>query len=436
MIRPEMKQCTKALIDWIAKAPTAYQAIALCEEELQAKGYEKLGEEKAWCLRPGKRYYVTKNGTSLIAFRIPSAGAKSFMISASHSDSPTFKLKENAMNIAFSTYARLNTEMYGGLIAASWFDRPLSVAGRVVIKEEERIVAKPVCLDRDLVLIPNVAIHQNRSINEGYRYDLAKDTFPLWSMAGDAPDVLEYAAQALGVARENILSSDLYLYNRTPGVIFGADEAFFAAPRIDDLMCAYTCLHSFLEAGETSTLPVCAVFDNEETGSATKQGAASFFLRDVLQRICDAFGLSLSQMLASSMMVSADNGHARHVNHPELSDADNAPALNGGVVIKNNAAQHYTTDGMSFSLFAQICKNAQVPTQLFANRSDLRGGSTLGSISNTMVPLVTVDIGAAQFAMHSSYETAGCADTWYLLRAMRAFYESTLTPCDGGFLLH
>ena len=221
MIRPEMKQCTKALIDWIAKAPTAYQAIALCEEELQAKGYEKLGEEKAWCLRPGKCYYVTKNGTSLIAFRIPSAGAKSFMISASHSDSPTFKLKENAMNIAFSTYARLNTEMYGGLIAASWFDRPLSVAGRVVIKEEERIVAKPVCLDRDLVLIPSVAIHQNRTINEGYRYDLAKDTFPLWSMAGDAPDVLEYAAQALGVARENILSSDLYLYNRTPGVIFG-----------------------------------------------------------------------------------------------------------------------------------------------------------------------------------------------------------------------
>lgn len=435
MIDAKHLALTEELLSWIAKAPTAYQTVEQVESALMDAGYEQLTERDMWHLRTGGKYYVVRNGSSLIAFRVPKQPATSFLISAAHTDSPAFKLKEQSQQTVCTAYVRLNTEVYGGTIFSSWLDRPLSVAGRLIIRDGNRIFSKTVCIQRDLLLIPSVAIHQNRGVNDGIRCDPANDTLPLWSMSADAPSVRQLVAQAAQVRQEDILSQDLYVYNRMPGTVFGADDAFFAAPRIDDLMCVFACLRGFLNSTDVAAFPVYAIFDNEETGSATKQGAGSFFLRDVLQRICDAFNLLLPRALACSMMVSADNGHARHPNHPELSDPDNAPLLNGGVVLKSNAAQRYATDGMSFAVFSEICRRAQVPVQLFANRSDMPGGSTLGSISNTLVPLCTVDLGAAQLAMHAAYETAGCVDVWYLAKALQAFFQSRLLPCENGFIL-
>ncbi|MBQ9132513.1 MAG: M18 family aminopeptidase, partial [Clostridia bacterium] len=261
----------------------------------------------------------------------------------------------------------------------------------------------------------------------------AVDMLPLFAQEdGTKESLRELLATELGCAAEDICGMDLYAYCRTPGSIWGANQEFFSAPRIDNLMCAYGTLQGFLQVENASAVTVYYSADNEETGSSTKQGAGSVFLSDTVNRICELLSVDRRQLLASSMMVSADNGHAKHPNHPELSDAKNSPKLNGGVVIKSNAAQKYATDGISAALFSEVCRRAQVPVQLFANLSDMPGGSTLGSISNTLVPLITVDIGMAQLAMHSAYETAGSADTLYLVQAMSAFYQSHLIAQGDG----
>lgn len=431
-----MKQNMKAvqeLLAFIRKSPTAYQAVSTVAEMLEEAGYTRLEEGDSWNLIPGGKYYLTRNLSSLLAFALPEGAPDSFLIAASHSDSPTFKLKDNYLSPAFGKYVRFNTERYGGMLLSTWFDRPLSVAGRVILRQDGHFIAKSVVVDRDLCLIPNVAIHLNRDVNNGYKYNPAVDLLPLYGMADSTQTVKKEVAEAAGVAEDAVVGADLYLYDRTPGVIFGADNAFFASPRIDNLMCAYGTLRGFLDAREVqNAVKVYACFDNEETGSATKQGAASMLLRDTLSRIAESASVDLRRMLANSFMVSADNGHARHPNHPELSDGQNAPDLNGGVVIKANAAQKYTTDALSAALFSSICRSAGVPVQGYANRSDLPGGSTLGSISDVQVPLCTVDIGMAQLAMHSAYETAGCADVDYLCRAMTAFFGAVIRSGGDG----
>ena len=416
---------TRALLAFIEKSPTAYQAADECAAMLRAAGYKEVSENAPGTFTPGK-YFIVRSGTSVIAFSVPAGKPTSCMIAASHSDSPTFKLKSQYEAEAFGTYLKLNTEPYGGMILSSWFDRPLSVAGRVVVRCGDRFIARNVKLDRDLAVIPNVCIHFNRAINDGYKFNPAVDTLPLIGMSDEKGALMGEIAKALGVQPEEIVSHDLYLYNRTPGTVFGVDNEFFASPRIDNLQCAYATLRGFLDAGNSDTVKVWCMFDNEETGSSTKQGAGSALLRDTLEKIAADNGLSLPALLDSSMMVSADNGHAKHPNHPELSDAQNAPRLGGGVVLKYNAAQKYATDGVSAALFSEICRRADVLVQVFANRSDLPGGSTLGSISNTKVPLLTVDIGMAQLAMHSSYETGGTADTLHLIRASAAFYRAAI----------
>jgi len=425
---------TEALLQFIAKSPTAFQAVDEMVSVLEEKGYERLAESEAWTLCAGKGYYVTRNGSALIAFRIPALTPRNFMISAVHTDSPMFKLKKNHLLDGADGCTRLSTEPYGGSIYSSWLDRPLSVAGRVVLLREGKIESKSIVLDRDLLVIPNVAIHFNRNVNTGYAYNPATDLVPLFSDKKGA-SLRALIAEELGCREEEIVGEDLFVYNRTAGVVFGAENEFFSAPRIDNLMCAWGCLDGFVNSAcPTDSVGVYFAADNEETGSMSRQGAASLFLSDVLDRICEAFGTDRRRMLSSSMMVSADNAHARHPNHPELSDAENAPRMNGGVVIKSNAAQKYTTDGVSSAIFAQICQGAEVPVQYFHNRSDMAGGSTLGAISNTHVPLLSVDIGMAQLAMHSAYETAGCDDVGYLSRAMRAFYETALSvSADGSF---
>ena len=424
---------TKQLLSFIEQSPTAFHAVESAAAILEQEGFSHLCEGDSWNLEAGKGYYVTRNQSSIIAFRVPAAEPTSFMISASHTDSPTFKLKSECESNAFGTYVRLNVEPYGGTIFASWMDRPLSLAGRVILNQNGNFLAKTVKIDRDLVLIPSVAIHMNRSVNTGASYNAAVDMLPLFAKTGETKTSLKaLLATELNCSEAEICGMDLYLYNRTPASVWGASEEFFSSPRIDNLMCMYGTLQGFLQATPTSAISVCYAADNEETGSATKQGAGSVFLSDVLSRICEELKEDKRRLLASSMMVSADNGHAKHPNHPELSDGQNAPHLNGGVVIKSNAAQKYTTDGISAALFTEICHRAKVPVQYFANRSDMPGGSTLGSISNTQVPLITVDIGMAQLAMHSSYETAGAQDIGYLTKAMTAFYSSTLNTTGDG----
>ncbi len=432
-------ETTKALTSFLEKSPTAFHAVHEIGEILNSEGFTRLNESGSWKLERGGKYYVTRNNSSIIAFALPEDPAGTFMITASHTDSPTFKLKSKCETEACGKYVKLNVEGYGGMILSSWLDRPLSIAGRAVVREDGRIKTKLVNVNRDLVLIPNVAIHQNRQLNSGFSYNMAVDMMPLFSAKDAGTKLADIITAEAGCDKENILGFDLYLTNRTPASIWGAENEFFSAPRIDNLQCAYSTLVGFTEAvneGKLKSIAVYSSFDNEETGSATKQGAGSQFLADTLARIADSFGINLPAALASSFMVSADNGHAKHPNHPEMSDGQNSPSLNEGIVIKSNAAQKYTTDSISAALFGEICKKAGVPTQLFANRSDMGGGSTLGSISNTNVGLITVDIGLPQLAMHSSYETAGCRDTSYMIDGIREFYKSKLTTdCDGSYTL-
>lgn len=426
---------TKALIDFIATAPTAFHAVEEIASRLSAAGFTPLSEAHYAELQPGGCYYLTRNGSSIIAFRMPDSDPLGLLIVASHSDSPTFKLKYNAEVNGAGGTLKLNTERYGGTILSSWFDRPLSIAGRAVVRTNDGISTKTVTLDRDLAIIPNVAIHQNRAVNDGYKYNPACDTFPLIGEAASAGKLQEAVAANAGCATEDLLGSDLYLYNRTPGTIFGLNDEFFACPRIDNLQCAFASLQAFLSAKPSRHIQMLAVFDNEETGSTSRQGAASTFLTDTVDRIGESLGLNaaaIHRWLPSSMMVSADNGHAIHPCHPELSDPQNAPRMNQGVVIKYNANQKYTTDALSAALFRQICENAGVPTQVFANRSDMMGGSTLGNISNTKLALNTVDIGLAQLAMHSCYETGGTSDTLSMIRALEAFYATTIESVSDG----
>lgn len=426
---------TRRLIEFIEDSPTAFHAVEAISAMLDKAGFTRLNEADMWELETAGKYYVTRNLSSVIAFVIPDTSADSFMVTASHTDSPTFKLKTESEAEAFGKYVKLNVEGYGGMINSSWLDRPLSIAGRVICRTENGFAARLVKIDRDLVLIPNVAVHQNRTINSGFSYNAAVDMMPLYSSKDGRGSLRRIVAEAAGCLEDEIAVSDLYLYNRTKPSIWGADNEFFSSPRIDNLQCAYSTLRGFIASSDACPeIAVYAAFDNEETGSSTKQGANSQLMFDTLQRICEARHLDLRRALASSFMVSADNGHAKHPNHPELSDSMNAPHMNEGVVIKSNAAQKYTTDALSAAIFGSICKKAGVPTQLFANRSDMGGGSTLGSISNTNVAMNTVDIGLAQLAMHSSYETGGCADTLYMIDAITEFYKTKIIcEADGVY---
>ena len=424
---------TRELMQFIENSPTAFHAVDSAAKILDEAGFVRLNECDAWNIVRGGKYYVTRNLSSIIAFVIPETFSETFMITASHTDSPTFKLKTEYEAEAFGKYIKLNVEGYGGMVNSTWLDRPLSIAGRVIVKEDGKFSAKLVKIDRDLVLIPNVAAHQNRNINSGFVYNAASDLMPLYSAKDGKGSLKKMIAEQIGCEPEAITVSDLFLYNRTPATVWGADNEFFSCPRIDNLQCAYTTLMGLVNAAdEAKSVAVYSAFDNEETGSSTKQGANSQFMFDTLSRICETFGLDIRRVLASSFMVSADNGHAKHPNHPEFSDAQNAPHMNEGVVIKSNASQKYTTDAVSAAMFGEICKRADVPVQLFANRSDMGGGSTLGSISNTNVALNTIDIGLAQLAMHSSYETGGCADTLYMIRAITQFYKSAITAEADG----
>lgn len=419
------QQTAKELIQFIEKSPTCFQAVATMKEILEQEGYSELREKDKWNLEKGGRYFVTRNDSSLIAFTVPKEGLKGFRIMASHSDSPTFKIKDNPEMTVENKYVKLNVERYGGMLCAPWFDRPLSVAGRVVVKEKDEFVTKLVDVDRDLVMIPNLAIHMNRQANEGYQYSAQKDMLPLYGEIAAKDTFMETIAQAAGVKAEDILGHDLFLYNRQKGCIWGAQEEFLSIGRLDDLQCAFASLKGFLGGEKKEYAAVHCVLDNEEVGSSTKQGAASTFLYDVLVRMVRGLGMDYEdylRALADSFMISADNGHALHPNYTEKADPVNRPVLNQGIVIKYSGNQKYCTDAVSAAMFKDLCSQAEVPYQTFTNNSDIPGGSTLGNISNTKVALNSVDIGLPQLAMHSPYETVGVKDTYYLIEAAKKLF--------------
>lgn len=429
------KKTTRELLSFIEKSYSCFHLIQNMKEELNENGFQELYEAQEWKLECGGKYYVSRNESSLIAFQIPKQDFTGFQIMASHSDFPTFKVKENPEICVENQYMKLNVEKYGGMLCAPWFDRPLSVAGRILVREGDTIETKLVNVDRDLVMIPNLAIHMNREVNDGYKYNAQTDMLPIYSNMTEKGDFMSVIAENAGVKKENILGSDLYLYNRMKGSIWGANEEFVSSAKLDDTQCAFASLKGFLQAENKQAVSVHCVLDNEEVGSGTKQGAASTFLKDTLGRINRGLNRTEDaylQALANSFMISADNAHGVHPNYSDKTDLTNRPYLNGGIVIKYSANQKYTTDAVSAAMFKTICDRAEVPYQNFVNRSDMLGGSTLGNISNTQVAVNTVDIGVAQLAMHSPYETCGVKDTFYLIKMAKEFYQSAVISDGNG----
>ena len=420
-------ELVKELTAFLDGAPSVYHAVDGLRKMFDDAGYTRLDEGGRWELEVGGKYYLTRGGSAIVGFRIPCAQPQGFLMSASHSDRPTFKVKENGE--LDGNYIRMATEKYGGMLMAPWFDRPLSVAGRLLVQTDHGVKTELVNIDRDLMMIPNVAIHMNRKANDGYAYNPTSDTIPVLggkSAKGSLQTLLQ--EQAGG----EILAHDLYLYNRDRARVWGAQEEFFSAQAIDDLECAWGTVRGFLTSQTSRSIPVVCVFDSEEVGSSSVQGAASTLLADTVARICRSLGLEPERLLSQSFLISADNAHGIHPNHPELADAANAPVLNEGVVLKFNANLRYTTDGISAALFRQICRMAGVPVQTYYNRADIAGGSTLGNISLGQVSVPTADIGLAQLAMHSCYETAGVQDAEYLVRVMQTYYGATLTVTPQG----
>lgn len=430
------KEIANEVLTFIKNSPSCFHAINEMKKLLESAGYEEIRECESWKLSKGGKYFTTRNGSSLIAFHIgEQLDDYHFQVTSSHSDSPTFKVKEVAELEGKGGYLQLNTEGYGGMLCSTWLDRPLSIAGRVLIREGNTLTSKLLAFDKDLVLIPNVAIHMNRDVNNGMKYNNQVDMLPLFS-AGECgkDDYYQLIADELGCAKEDILGCDLYLYNRMQPSIWGAKEEFISSGKLDDLQCAYTSLKAMMNSYNAHAVNVYACFDNEEVGSGTKQGACSTFLHDVLTRINDNLGFAKEEYyraVAKSFMVSCDNAHAVHPNHPEKTDVQNCTYMNKGIVVKFSANQKYTTDAISSAVFANLCEKAGVPVQFFANRSDMVGGSTLGNLSSQKVSMHTVDIGLAQLAMHSSYETAGIKDSYYMVKALETFYNTNLKITDS-----
>ena len=419
------------LMNFLDSSVTMFHAINECEKVLQKSGFTYLPENEKWNINKGK-YYTKRNSSSLIAFDI-AEGDYHFQISAAHSDSPTFKLKDRPV-IEANGYLKLNVEGYGGMINATWLDKPLTLAGRVMVNTDKGIETRLLHIDRDLLIIPNVPIHFNREINKGFAFNNQVDMLPILSAGNLKEDNFDnILAKELGIEAEAILAKDLYLVNRQKAAIIGFDNELISSGRLDDLECVYTSLRGFVEAENKNHINVFAVFDNEEVGSVTKQGAMSTFLASTLDRVNTALGKSKEEYyraIAKSILISCDNAHAVHPNHPELFDVKNRPVLNQGIAIKESANQKYTTDAFSRAILKKILEKKNIPYQTFANRSVIAGGSTLGNLSNTVVSMNAVDIGLPQLAMHSAYETAGAKDVGYAFETLKAFFEANIDIKD------
>ena len=431
----EPAQTLDRLFDFLRAGVTPWHAVAQAARWLEEAGYTRLEESDYWNLAPGGRYYVTRNGSSIVAWRVPEHAIGGWRMTISHSDNPGWRLKP-----AKSTAAgceRLPVEGYGGMIMPSWLDRPLGVAGRVLVRTEDGLDTRLVDIHRPVAVIPSLCIHFDRSCNSGHTYNAQVDMQPLYGPEGCKP-IRTLVAEALGLPEEDMVDSELLLTTLQEPVRTGPDGEYYLSPRIDDLGCAAATLMGFLDADadcDSACAPVWAMLDNEEVGSSTRQGAQSSFVRDLFDRILDAIphsGQGMARALANSFCLSADNAHATHPNFPEKSDPASPVRLGGGVVVKYNATQKYATTAYSGAVFGEICRMAGVPVQRFANRADVPGGSTLGNLQANTVPVPTVDIGLPQMAMHSAVETAACADADAMRKAVGAFYRAHIRPLGDG----
>ncbi len=420
------------LMTYLDNSVTCYQAIEEACRQLEENGFVKLSEKELWKLQRGGAYYVTRNDSSLIAFRVPQGEVKGFHIYAAHSDSPAFKVKENPEMPSEKQYMCLNTEKYGGMIMSTWMDRPLTIAGRACIEENGEIVSYPVKLKDNMCMIPNLAIHMNRNMNEGVALNPQIDMLPLVSMLDDNKSLAKYVAEQLSeqisnnIEETDILATDLFVVNSQKAVLAGAQDEFLMTSRYDDLGCVYAGLQAILATKPSSYIDMLAVFDNEEVGSLTRQGADSTFLKDILLNIADGLDIRqavLRTWLADSFLLSADNAHACHPNLGSKADPVNKPYLNKGVILKYHGSQKYATDAYSAAYVKQLCKQCDVPLQMYHNRSDIAGGSTLGNLVMAQVSMPAADIGLPQLAMHSAYETAGVKDIQYLYSMVGTFFE-------------
>ncbi|WP_337438465.1 M18 family aminopeptidase [Prevotella sp.] len=427
------------LLSFLDASPVNFLAVKNIADMLEAGGFRRLDPcQPLGAVKAGDRFFVTKNDSSIYAFRIgsqPLAEAGFHMICA-HSDSPTFRIKPNAEMLCEGGLVKLNTEVYGGPIMSTWFDRPLTLAGRVIVRSQD--VMRPdtmlLHIKRPLLQISNLAIHFNRQVNDGVKLSRQKDVLPLLGQITSQLEagnlllnvILEELGKQRPVSREDILDFDLYLADTAPACTFGVHNEFISSGRLDDLSMCFAGLEAILAAADSDTTQVLGIFDNEETGSQTKQGAGSPFLSYMLRRIALAQSgteEAYYQAVERAFMISADNAHAWHPNYPEKYDPTNHPMLGGGPVIKFNAAQKYASDAASAAVFAGICAKAGVPCQRFVNHSDVAGGSTLGNILASSIPLRGVDMGNAILAMHSCRETGSVRDHEFCVKVFTEFYN-------------
>ncbi len=425
----------KRLLDFLDASPVNFLAVQNIATELEKAGYRKLDpREPIGNVKAGDRLYVTKNDSSVYAFHIgrkPMAEAGFRMICA-HCDSPTFRIKPNAEMLCEGGIVKLNTEVYGGPIMSTWFDRPLTIAGRVIVRGSDALNPTTLLLHvkRPLLQISNLAIHFNRQVNDGVKLSKQKDMLPILGIINDELEkgnlLMNIICGELSIKPEEVLDFDLYLADATPACTFGVHDEFLSSGRLDDLSMCFAGLEAMIDTDTADATKVLAIFDNEETGSQTKQGAGSPFLAMMLQRIAQAQSGSAEawyQAIERAFMISADNAHAWHPNYSEKYDPTNHPVLGGGPVIKFNAAQKYASDAVSAAVFSEICRGAGVPCQRFVNHSDVAGGSTLGNILASSIPLRGVDMGNAILAMHSCRETGSVADHLYTVKAFTQFFK-------------
>ena len=430
------KKKAEDLMKFIDGSPSVYHAIKNTKEFLEKNGFKHLCRKETFELKPEGKYFVTNNGSALIAWQMPKCGTaeKGFRIVGSHSDSPTFRIKPNPEITVQNHFLKLNTEVYGGAIVSTWFDRPLSAAGRVVLRTKDLLnpEVKLIDFDKALLTIPNLAIHMNREINDGYSYNFQKDTLPLIAIINEKFQkdnfLVKLMAEELKVNEDDILDFDLYLYDRQPGCFIGLNDEFFSVGRIDNLGMAYASIDALISSKSSDFVQVAAIFDNEEVGSRTAQGAGSPFLQDILQRIIISTSTKnpfeeMQKALGYSFLISADQAHGLHPNYPEKNDITNFPLMNKGPAIKLAASMSYTSDGISAGIFKDICMRAKIPFQNFVNRSDMRGGSTIGPISVSNLNIKSVDIGNPILAMHSVRELGGTEDQYYITRIFEEFYK-------------
>ena len=416
------------LIDFINNSPVPFYAIENVKQRLLDGSYEQLFENKDFNLKPGSKVFFIRNGSTLIALNVGknvSSGNCHFHIIVSHDDSPCFKIKPEC-DSKTDIYNKINVETYGGLINSTWLDRPLGIAGRVIINTEQGLETRLINLNDNVVMIPNLCIHFNREINEGYKYDKAIDLQAFIGQELEGNPLRELLSSHLNVKVEDISNFDLYLYNRESGYLWGNKKEYVSSSRLDDLECVYCSMKAFLQEDNDNCINVLYIADNEEVGSCSRQGADSDFLETILAKCVEKLDGDYKVALANSFLISADNAHAVHPNKPGISDADNRPYMNKGIAIKFKGEMFYTTDGISGAIFQRLCENSHTPYQFFTNRSDIRGGHTLGALLLSHVSIMAVDIGLPQLAMHSSFETAGTLDIKYGVNAFKEFYSSNI----------